>query len=101
MFLGDKPVKTSTTLVSQRTEHIPLYIVSRQSKQKKLSNSLVRPIRPLSVICLESRFSDVSDVIPDILLSPLSVTEVKDRLRLSSLFKPMSIHYKLAVKKVF
>jgi hypothetical protein len=50
---------------------------------------LVREARPASVICRESRLSDVRDVMVAIMRSPLSITPVvKERFRLSNFSKP-------------
>jgi len=53
---------------------------------------LVRFANPASVICRASRLSDLRFVNPESLFRPLSVTEVNDRFKSSSLFKPGQKH---------
>lgn len=49
---------------------------------------LVRFASPESVICRASRLSDLRLVSPESLFRPLSVTEVNDRFKSSSLLNP-------------
>lgn len=57
-----------------------------------MSSLPVSAARPVSVICFESRFREVNDVMVAMVRRPLSIIPpVKERFKLSSFFKPGTI----------